>query len=168
MILSSMKDYSILVVMSDEMYNAMKIAYTMFGTYIKDTADKIGWDKAIEIRRLAGERNGKQQVKFYQTHDPETRLAEYGKNTVDYQNPIGWDIEYEATESELVFNIKVCPLFDGFLEAGIPVERINELCKVTHFAMDEELKKVFPDAEFTSVPKPSKEDYCIERVYLPP
>jgi hypothetical protein len=138
------------------------------GEYIKDTADKLGWDKAVELRKIAGKRNGQAAVEFFKTHDQMTRLEEYGKQSVDFQDPMGWVTEYTATPSELTFNIKVCPLFDGWLEAGLSVEQINRLCKSIHIGIDEELKKEFPNAEFTSIPKPSKEESCIEKYTLPP
>lgn len=79
----------------------------------------------------------------------------------------GWDMEYTSTPTSVEFLVHTCPCFDGFLENGIEVKKINALCKATHNGMDKALKEVFPKAEFTSITKPSKEGDCIEKVSIP-
>lgn len=168
MILSSLLNNLKVVSMSEETYSAVKAAFAMFGTFMKDTAEEIGWEKTMKIRDLAAVRNGDYANEFFKTHNKETRLDEYGAHVASLQTPWGWEIDYDASPSELTMDIKVCPLFDGFLEAGMTVKEINAVCKSTHYALDRTLKKEFPEAEFTSVPKTSIEASCIERIKLPP
>jgi len=48
----------------------------------------------------------------------------------------------------------------------LSVEQVNGLCKAVHIGIDERLKQDFPDAEFTSVLKKSKDKECIEKYYV--
>ena len=58
MILSSFHDNFILIIMSQDTYNAVKTAFSMFGTFMKDTAEIIGWEKVLELREKKGYQNG--------------------------------------------------------------------------------------------------------------
>ena len=95
------------------------------------------------------------------------RMDELGKMQSGFYNVSGWDMEYTSTPTSVEFLVHTCPCFDGFLENGIEVKKINALCKATHNGMDKALKEVFPKAEFTSITKPSKEGDCIEKVSIP-
>ena len=167
MILSSFYGNYSMVKMSIETYNASKAIFGLFGAFVKDVADEIGWEKTIEIYGKMGERGGAQMAAFLKTQAEKVRTDKLGKMQTGFYNVSGWDMEYKTTPTSVEFLVHTCPCFDGFLENGIEVEQLNALCKATHRGMDKALKAVFPKAEFTSVPKPSKEGDCIEKATIP-
>jgi hypothetical protein len=153
--------------MSEVTYNASKTIFGMFGAFVKDVADEIGWEKTMEIFSKIGARDGEQLAGFFKTHAEETRMEERGKIQAGFYNVSGWKMDYETTPTSLEFTIHTCPLFDGFLENGLEVEKINALCKSMHKEYDKALKRAFPGAEFTSIAKPSKDGDCIEKITIP-
>ena len=155
-----------LVTLSEETYNAAKAIFGTFGEFVKDVAEEIGWEKTIEIYGKMGERGGAQMASFVKNQAENARMDELGKMQSGFYNVSGWDMEYAATPSSVEFLVHTCPCFDGFRYVGIEVEHLNALCRATHKGMDNALKAVFPKAEFTSVPKPSKEGDCIEKAII--
>ena len=149
--------------MSEETYQAVKAAYRSYGIFIKELAEEIGWEKVLQIRQKLGTRNGENAVQFFKTHDPKTRLAEFGKTNEDWYNKSGWIITTQSTITETEAHIQRCPIFDGFNEAGLSVEQVNNLCKAIHEGTDKRLKLDYPNAEFTSILKKSKDNECIEK-----
>ena len=153
--------------MNEETYQAVKAAYRSYGTFIKELAEEIGWEKILLIRKKIGTRTGETAVKFFKSHDPETRLAEFGEMNADWYNKSGWVMTNMATKTESEAHIQTCPIFDGFTEAGLSVEHVNALCKAVHGGVDERIKQDFPDAKFTSVLKKSGDHECIEKFTIP-
>ena len=153
--------------MSEETYQAVKAAYRSYGAFIKDLAEEIGWDRILHIRKNIGTRTGESAVQFFKTHDPETRLAEFGKINSDWYNKSGWVMTNKATSTESEAHIQTCPVFDGFFEAGLSVDQVNDLCKAVHRGVNERLKQDFPEAGFTSVLKKSRDHECIEKFKVP-
>lgn len=153
--------------MTQDTYNAVKTTFSMFGTFMKDTAEIIGWEKVLELREKKGYQNGEAPVSFFQSHKPETRLIEFAAMIEDWYNRSGWIIETKASETECTSIVHTCPLFDGYLESGLTVEQANSICKALHRGIDKRLKMDFPDASFTSQVKQSKEDSCIEKYKIP-
>jgi hypothetical protein len=153
--------------MSEETYQAVKAAYRSYGAFLKDLVEEIGWEKVLQIRQQVGIRTGESAVQFFRKHDPETRLAEFGKMSADWYNKSGWVMTTKATSTVDEAHIQTCPIFDGFTEAGLSVEQVNDLCNAVHRGIDMRLKQDFPDAEFTSILKKSKEKECIEKFTVP-
>ena len=153
--------------MSEETYQAVKAAYRSYGAFIKDLAEEIEWEKILQIRKKIGTRTGESAVQFFKTHDPETRLTEFGRMNADWYNKSGWVMTNMASSIESEAHIQTCPIFDGFTEAGLSVDKVNSLCKAVHRGVDERLKQDFPDAEFTSVLKKSGDHECIEKFTVP-
>lgn len=153
--------------MSEETYNAVKAAYRSYGIFLKILAEETGWDQVLRIRRLLGTRSGENAAHFFKTHDPATRLAEFGKRNAEWYNKSGWILTNESTTTTTEAHIQRCPIFDGFTEAGLSVEQVNNLCKAVHKGANERLQQDFPDATFTSNLKKSKTDECIEKYTIP-
>ena len=132
MILSSHHHNYKLNEMNQDTYEAVKTACSWLGIAIQDTADQVGWEKTLELREKKGTINGEQAVSFFKSHDPKTRLKEFGVITETWHNKSGWDLEVKATETELTSIIHTCPMFDGYLESGLSVEQANNICKALH------------------------------------
>ena len=148
-------------------YIAVKTAFSMFGTFMKDTAEIIGWEKVLELREKKGYQNGEAVVAFFKSHNPETRLIEFAAMNEEWYNRSGWNIETKASETECISTVHTCPMFDGYLESGLSVEQANNICKALHRGIDKRVKVDFPDGSFTSQVKKSKEDSCIEKYTIP-
>ena len=153
--------------MSDETYQAVKAAYRSYGLFIKLLSEEDEWEKILQIRYKLGLKNGENAVQFIKTHKPETRIAEFAKTNADWYNKSGWIMTNTASTTECEARIQRCPIFDGFIESGLGVEKVNALCKAVHRGTDDRLKQDFPEAEFTSKLKTSKNDECIEKYTIP-
>ena len=153
--------------MSEDTYQAVKAAYRSYGTFINELAKETGWDQIIQTRYQLGIKNGENAAHFFKTHTPETRLSEFGKTNAAWYNKSGWIMTNEATKTESEARILRCPIFDGFIESGLSLEKVNILCKAVHRGTNDRLKQDFPDAEFTSNLKTSKKDECIEKFTIP-
>jgi hypothetical protein len=153
--------------MNEDAYEAVKTACSWLGIALQDTANIVGWEETLELQVKNGMKNGERAAAFFKSHDPKTRLKEYGKLVGVWYNKSGWDMEVKATETELKYIIHTCPMFDGYIESGLSVEQANNICKALHRGIDKRLKMDFPTASFTSQVKKSKEDNCIEKCTVP-
>ena len=63
-------------------------------------------------------KNGEQAVTFFKSHNPKTRLEEFGEIAEIWHNKSGWDVEVNTSETELTSIIHTCPMFDGYIESG--------------------------------------------------
>jgi hypothetical protein len=75
--------------MNEDAYEAVKIACSWLGIAIQDTADLVGWEKTLELREKKGIKNGEQAASFFKTHDPKTRLKEFGEIVETWHNKSG-------------------------------------------------------------------------------
>ena len=166
MILSKLNPNSTLVVMSEVTYNAVKTIFTMYGAFMKDVAEEIGWEKTLHIYMKSGERDGESMLRFFASQPRESMLEAIARSNIDFFGVSGWDVDYVASPSSLEYHIRVCPLFDGFHAAGLSHEQINAICGSNHKGVQETLRRVYPEAEFTSE-KPSIIAPCIEKIKIP-
>lgn len=167
MILSSHIPNSDLIELNQDAYEAVKTACSWLGKALQDTAGLVGWKKTLELQEKNGVNNGEKNVAFFKSHDPKTRLEEFGKRSEVWYNKSGWDMEVNATETELTYTIHTCPMFDGYIESGLSVDQANNICKALHRGIDKRLKMDFPEASYTSKVKKSKEADCIEKYTIP-
>lgn len=152
---------------NDETYNAVKAIFTMFGNFVRDVADEIGWEKTTEIYSKMGERDESETTQFLKKQKKDKRLDELAKMQSEFYNASGWKVEYEVTPETLEYTVHRCPCFDGFSDAGLEKEKINMLCKATHIVVNKRLKTHLPGAKYTSVVKPSKDEPCKEKYTIP-
>ena len=133
---------------------------------MKDVAEEIGWGKTLQIYMKSGKRDGESMLKFFETQPRKSMLEAFARGQVDFSGVSGWDVDYVASPSQVMYQIRVCPLFDGFHAAGLSLEEINEVCDSNHKGVQETLRRVYPGAEFTS-DNPSIETPCIEKIKIP-
>lgn len=153
--------------MVNEVYDSVKAIFGAYGKFIKDVADEIGWEKAVEIYAKSGQREASQIIQFIKTHDTDTRLKDWAEEYPRFYNSSGWRMGADVTRDTVEYTIHRCPVFDGFFDAGLSREEINELCRANHVAQDRLIKTEFPGAGFASRVKPSKEEPCREKYTIP-
>jgi len=125
---------------NDEVYDAVKTIFSLYGSFVRDVAEEFGWEKTIEIYAKMGQRDGIQIAEFLKTQKADNRLNELAKMQSEFYNSSGWKVDYEVTPETFEYTVHRCPCFDGFMEAGLRKEEINTLCKATHVATDKQLR----------------------------
>ena len=158
---------------SEEAYVAARMAITGCGTFLRNIAHEIGLDKTLKIFLHQTEQFVREQrvPRIKRLHESgQLDLNDLAAQFERYWRMGGYDAEVKATPTSTITTTKQCPLYDGFLAAGIDHNTIEVFCRGKDEAGDAIYKRhLGPYAglkmrKFRSGP----DDYCIEEVILKP
>ena len=153
---------------SQDVYNASKGSFAMYGGLLKSVAEEFGLEKALELHSKQGESFG--------TGFAEALKQPLGDEDLDIETlysvmksmleGFGIDAEIESGPRAMSIKITDCPIYDGCREAGIDHETIGKMCHGMASTEYAKIREFFPNFDASVKFKDSPEDYCLEKYTL--
>lgn len=154
---------------SEELFNASKAVFKMFGDFFNDVAQEIGIEKAIALYARRGDRGGASLVETLKEHAERgaVNIDKIAENYSNFYKALGFSLEPEVGPEKWSFRVSRCPRYDGFLEAGIDHETIKTICQANAGANNKKLKSYNPEASVKVQVRSAKIGTCIEEFHIP-
>ena len=116
----------------EEIFEATKKVYGMYGSFFKVVAQEFGTDKALELHAKAHEEQGLISGKMLKDRlgDENPDLQKLGSILKESNLSIGIDCTLDkTTDSLLSFKNYRCPMYDGYRAGGLDNETAEALCQ---------------------------------------
>lgn len=118
--------------LSEEAFNAARIAMTSFGVFFHEIIKEIGVDRTLELSLKPFERfvleERVPQVKSLLKRNA-LDLNALAKQFEQYWLMAGYDAKVEATPTSVITTTKRCPFYEAFLEAGHDHSFVEAYCR---------------------------------------
>ena len=157
----------------EDAFNAAKFGHWAWGLFLREVIQEIGQDKALELMTKPFEKFVREERATRIKTLMETKaldLNSFATQAETMWRIAGFNSKVEATPTSIITTTWKCPLYEGFLEAGIDHKTIEAYCRGKDNAGDAEYKRhLSPDAglimrKFRS----ESDDFCIEEsIFLP-
>lgn len=150
--------------MSEETFNAAKGVYTAFGMFFQQVVNEYGLEKTMELHRRTFDLMGQ----GFASMITEQFGDELDIETVGSLFKAGNEAEGLGTEQVLESPYKVvhtnpsCPRYEGFKEAGMSDEFVEEYCKTCEQAMTPHFKNIGLKYEISDFSAPDGK--CVETI----
>ena len=146
----------------DEKFQAMTGVWKRYGLLFKDLKDNYGYERAlqhhIDARKPIDEEIIKQLKEKYIT----LSVDGYGEKLRESYTASGYASGSKVTENSVEIQIRLCPFYEGFSQAGLSHEVIKETCVRTAEYQYALFKKHYPKYEGILVFRETPDDCCIE------
>jgi predicted ArsR family transcriptional regulator len=154
---------------NEELFNASKSAYTMYAGFFNDVAQEIGIEKALSLSSKFGERNGASLVETLKEQKAKggVDLEEIANNIVTEYTSSGFDVKTEVGPEKMVFRTSKCPIYAGYIDAGIDHNTIKSICEANVAASEQNLKKYMPGASVKVNVRATPDATCVEEFHIP-
>jgi len=155
----------------EEVFEATKKVYGLYGAFFKVVAQEIGRDKALDLHVKAHEEQGMAAGKFIKEKFGEESpdLEKLGSILKDSNLSIGIDCNLAQTTAALLsFKNFRCPMYDGYRAGGLDDETSEALCQEGATAkLGTMLRHLNPKLEYKLTSYRSKPDEaCIEDISM--
>ena len=153
---------------NDAAYNAAKGAYSMYGAVLKDVAQEMGTDKAVDLHARQGPCFGAMMAEMIEDEvgDGAFSMQAVASALNNMAEGAGLIYEVESTETSATLDTYKCPIYDGLAMSGWNHDDIGRMCSCIADAEAAELKKTYPQItaclKFRSDPEAS----CVEEFLL--
>jgi hypothetical protein len=155
---------------NEDAFKAAKWVYMQYGFALQEVASEMGLDQAMNLF-LQSDARGRRASQIQQLlKSKEIDLNAFAAQSQNGWYTVGFDAKTEATPTSTITTTTKCPLYEGFLKAGIDHNMIEAFCRLKDEIGDAQYKQSLgPYAgvkmhKFRSRP----DDYCIEETILKP
>ena len=155
----------------DEIFEATKKVYGLYGAFFKVVADELGMEKALEMHTKAHEDQGLIAGKMlkgkFVNEIPD--LQKLGEVLKESNLSIGIDCDLDQTTNTLLsFKNYRCPMFDGYRAGGLDNKTAESLCQEGATAkLGTMLRHLNPKLEYKLTKYRSEpDDPCIEEISM--
>lgn len=130
----------------EEVFEAAKMAYTLYGWLLQEVATEVGWETAFRAQSRIGDRlAGLYEPMFEQ----KSAGAELGVGAIaealgDCYRHFGSDHEIVAQGDTVAFHTARCPVYEGLKASGLDHAIIEKVCSVGTARSAELLHERFP------------------------
>jgi len=151
---------------SEDNFNAAQNAFQWTGMIFQNVVQEIGLDRARELCIKPFEHYCQGRAKQITTalENNELDLKSIAAQDEMFWLTGGYDTKVEATPTSLITTTNKCPLYDGFLAAGIDHSTIEALCRGKDDAGDAQYKQLLGSHAGLKMRRfrSGSADYCIE------
>jgi hypothetical protein len=160
-----------IVMANEEIFEATKKVYGLYGAFFKVVADELGAEKALEMHAKAHEDQGLIAGKMLKDKfsDESPDLQKLGTILKESNLSIGIDCNLDqSTDSLLSFKNYRCPMYDGYRAGGLDDDTAEALCQEGATAkLGTMLRHLNPRLEYKLTSYRSKPDEaCIENISM--
>jgi hypothetical protein len=155
-------------VWNEDAFNAAKWVYMQYGFALQEVATEMGLERAMNIF-LQSDARGRRVSRIQQLlGSKEIDLTTFAAQSQHGWNTVGFDAKTEATPTSTITTTKKCPLYEGFLEAGIDHDMIETFCRLKDDIGDAQYKQSLDPYAGIKMHKfrSGSDDYCIEETIL--
>jgi len=151
-----------------KVFNGVRDSFTILCTFYTEVAQEVGRDRAVELYGKYGEGFGEMIGNIIKDHKEDKKAAKkVAARLEEMMEGFGISPKLEITPTKILSHIHACPIYDGFLAAGIDHETIESMCRSASGCEAAALERVVPDAgislaKFRTVP----DDFCTEEFKL--
>jgi len=152
----------------EEVFNAAKSAFSMYGGLFNGIAQEIGMEKALELHAKQGESFGAMIGEMLRQ-----QLGNKGPDTKTFSSILrllyvgfGFDAEFDVGPTSISIKVTRCPFYEGARMARLDHETIGNMCKAMANAEYTKLKEYYPKTEGKVKYRESPEGYCLEQFTL--
>jgi len=154
----------------EDTFTSATNAFSMYGGFFKDVAQEIGREKALSLYAKQGELIGTMLAGMMK--------GQLGEEDLDMRTLAsawsagfersGFTFEIEENLTSIKMSVFQCPIYEGFVRAGLDHKTIESACRGISAAECAALKKVFPQLsgclKFRTAPdKPCVEEFFLEK-----
>jgi len=155
----------------EEVFEATKKVYGLYGAFFKVVAQELGTEKALELHAKAHDEQGMAAGRMLKEKIGEESpdLQKLGSILKDSNLSIGIDCNLDqTTESLLSFKNFRCPMYDGYRTGGLDDDTAEALCQKGATAkLGTMLRHLNPKLEYKLTSYRSKPDEaCIEDIFM--
>ena len=144
-----------------EAFTAAKNMASVYGMFFKAVAQEIGMERALTLQSKANEGYVTTYIELFKEPD----LKKVAAKVTEMSNGLGMIGETKVEGRKVVSKYTKCPIYDGFLEAGISNEQIKTYCQHTAEEEYDSFKKILHNVKGSLTRfRSSPDDYCIEDV----
>ena len=149
-------------------FNAAKESFSFYGGFFKDVAQEVGLEKALALHANQGKPFGAALAGMLKEELGRKKLNVAAFESVYMKAAEGFGLspEFEKGRSTLKVKSLRCPIYEGWVNAGLDHKTIEMMCSRQGANEYEEIKKAFPQfsgcLKFRSAPdEPCVEEFVI-------
>jgi hypothetical protein len=147
---------------NDEKYVGLTRVWRRYGLLFKDLMNTYGFDKALQHHINARKEIDEDFVKTLKEQYETLDIENYGQSIKESYMASGYATEATVTEDSVEIKLGLCPFYDGFAQAGLSHDTIEEVCVKASQAQYDIYKKYFPEYEGIIEFRKTADDCCIE------
>jgi hypothetical protein len=152
----------------EEAFSASKGMCQMWGAFIGEVSNAYGAEVALDLLLSPWKRAGTAyatRMKNSAAIDLETIANQHVNSFVKR----GFECRAEVTPTTITYTTNRCPLYEGFVEAGVSHETMRAFCTGVGHIYDDRLKALYhPNAAYTVTVRSTADDVCTEEITLKP
>lgn len=149
---------------NDQAFASAKLAYTLYGWLLQESAAEIGWEKTLAIQARIGGRFASMFKEMFKAGSPGPALdpaAVAGSLHECYQN-FGSDYEVTRDNGSVLAATHRCPIYEGLIASGLDPAKAGEICKVASAREAVLLHEAFPELSVSLKFRDQPADPCLE------
>lgn len=131
----------------NEKFNAMAGVWKRYGLMFKDLMDNYGFERALQHHIDARKSIDKEIIKSLQEQYTSLSVEGYGEKLRQSYTASGYAAGSKVTENSVEIQMKLCPFYDGFSQAGLSHDVIEETCVRTSEYQYAFFKEHYPEYE---------------------
>lgn len=151
---------------SEVTFNAVKSSMSMLAGFFTEVSKEVGEDKAVELYGRKGTEFGDLLGNIIKSRLDKPNAPELIQQELKtlYER-FGFTTEFEMKNGKLIANSHRCPMYDGFLEAGLEPRTIHRMCIAFTDRERTRLQEILPAADYAITEfRTSSEGCCREEI----
>jgi len=126
-------------------FDATKCSMSFLGAFFAEVAKEVGEDKAAEMYGKQGKAFGDTMAGIIKRHAGQSDAAEQVQSELEkmYES-FGLTAELKRENGRLIIDVHRCPMYEGFLEAGLEPTIIHKMCQAWADSEGARMKELLP------------------------
>lgn len=148
----------------EDAFNAVVGSFSMYGALLKDVAEDVGMDRALEFHAKQGDSFGAQLSGMLKARQGDSELSIQHLTEVfsEVVEGFGMTPDIEATPTDVEFIHHKCPIYDGLKMAGWTHDEIKAACEGMGGREIATLQEANPRLSGHLTFRPTAEEPCVE------
>lgn len=152
----------------EEVFNAVKESFTLFGGFFTEVSQDVGPERATEMYGRVFDGMGELFGTMVEEHRGDEEAAGKVAAALEQLNhAFGMYPEMEITPTRILVHSHACPIYDGYRAAGLDHDTIEAMCRSSVACEAAAFRRIVPDgnmslAKFRAAP----DDFCTEAIDL--
>ena len=151
-----------------QVFNAVRDSCTILGRFFTEVSQEVGEKRAAEMYGKYAEGFGEAIGNLIKENKGQEAATEKIAAGLDVMFAgFGIDGKFDITPATIECHTTACPIYDGFLAAGLEHQTIETMCRSAGKCEATALERIVPDAEISLVKfKEKADDFCTEVIKL--
>jgi hypothetical protein len=131
----------------EDVFNAAKMAYTLYGWLLQEMAKEIGWDRALKVQEEVGDRFAEMIGEMFKEKCAGPKLDGKGiaASLDEVYRHFGSDFDIVAHDGDVTARTGHCPIYEGLTAAGLDPATVEKVCRAAASREYELFHKTFPE-----------------------